>query len=51
MASRKKPTKERGKELDTLSQINLHAAGLDVHTQEIWVAVPAEKGSEPVRKY
>jgi transposase len=38
-------------EFDVLSRINLHAVGLDVHAQEIWAAVPAERDPEPVQMF
>jgi transposase len=54
MSSRKKRKKKKKNqviEFDVLSQINLHAAGLDVHSQEIWAAVPVERDPEPVQKF
>lgn len=48
---RKKAKKKEAIEFEVLSQINLHAAGLDVHAQEIWAAVPAERDAEPVQKF
>ena len=32
-------------------QVNLNAAGLDIGASEIWVAVPAARDSQPVRKF
>ena len=49
--ARKKEEKTQPVAIDVLSQINLNAAGLDVHAQEIWAAVPAERDPEPVRQF
>jgi transposase len=37
--------------LDVLEQINLHAAGLDIGAEEIWVCVPADSGEPSVRVF
>lgn len=37
--------------LDTLEQLNLHAAGLDIGAQEIYVCVPADRERQPVRVF
>lgn len=49
--AKKKEKKTQLMEMGVLSQINLHAAGLDVHAQEIWAAVPAEGDPEPVQMF
>lgn len=36
---------------DALEQINLHAAGIDVHAEEIFVAVPIGHDAESVRSF
>jgi transposase len=36
---------------EALPPINLHAAGLDIGSDEIWVCVPANRDSEPVRRF
>jgi transposase len=36
---------------DSLSLIHAHAAGLDIGSDEIWAAVPADCDPEPVRKF
>jgi transposase len=41
----------RGAPLNVLEQINLNAGGLDIGAAEIWVCVPADRDSEPVRKF
>jgi transposase len=33
------------------TMINPHAAGIDVATEEMWVAVPADRATPPVRKF
>jgi transposase len=48
---KKKQNKEEKIDFGVLSQINLHWAGLDVHAQEIWAAVPGDRDAEPVRKF
>lgn len=35
--------------LDSLKQINLHAAGLDIGSEEIWVCVPEGRAEQSVR--
>ena len=40
-----------GAPLNTLAQINLNAGGLDIGAAEIWVCVPANRDSAPVRKF
>jgi transposase len=34
-----------------LAAVNLHAAGIDIGSQEHWVAVPPESASQPVRRF
>jgi transposase len=34
-----------------LAAVNLHAAGIDIGSQEHWVAVPADCGPQPVRRF
>src|SRR6476646_6049784 len=41
----------RRAQLNALEQINLNAGGLDIGATEIWVCVPADRDSEPVRKF
>ena len=36
---------------DVLAQINLHAAGIDIGAEEIYVAVPAGSDPQPVRSF
>jgi transposase len=36
-------------DLDSLKQINLHAAGLDIGDAEIWACVPSDRTQQPVR--
>jgi transposase len=45
---RSKSTKARAAHVDTLSQMNLHAAGVDIGSSEIYVAVPPESDAETV---
>lgn len=40
-----------GAQLNILEQINLNAGGLDIGAKEIWACVPADRDSEPVRKF
>src|SRR6185436_17870732 len=40
-----------GAQLNALAQLNLNAGGLDIGAAEIWVCVPADRDSEPVRKF
>jgi transposase len=37
--------------MDTLPWIHPNAAGLDIGAEEIWVAVPADRTDEPVRRF
>jgi transposase len=45
----KSPAAVGKKRLTLLEQINFNAAGLDVGSREHWVAVPADRDSQPVR--
>jgi transposase len=36
---------------DSLKQIKLNAAGIDVHSEEHWVCVPQDRDSQPVRRF
>lgn len=37
--------------LETLAQLNLNAAGLDIGAAEIWVCVPADRDEQPVQVF
>jgi hypothetical protein len=37
--------------LDVLEQINLHAAGLDIGSEEIYVCVPVDRDEPSVRAF
>ena len=50
MAKRKK-SPENVPVLDVLKQINLHAAGLDIGAEEIWVCVPPDRDEPSVRVF
>ena len=55
--SKTRKRKRKGKQelkivkLDSLKQINLNAAGLDIGAEEIWVCVPEERDRESVRAF
>src|SRR5678815_1300533 len=36
---------------ESLRQVNLNAAGIDVHPTELWVAVPSDRDAKPVRRF
>lgn len=36
---------------DTMSLMNANAAGLDIGSEEIWACVPADRDTQPVRKF
>ena len=36
---------------ESLRQVNLNAAGIDVHPTELWVAVPSDRDTKPVRRF
>lgn len=46
MVPQKRSSKKQTKTLDTLTQINLDAAGLDVGDSEIWVCVPEDRAEQ-----
>lgn len=46
---RKSPKKAPITKLDSLKQLNLNAAGLDIGAAEIWVCVPEDRAEENVR--
>lgn len=48
-----KARKKRSKKinLDSLPFINFNAAGIDIGSEEHWVAVPKDRDEEPVRKF
>lgn len=50
---RKKKDKKSSKvvKLESLEQINLKAAGLDIGSEEIWACVPEEGEAKPVRSF
>ncbi len=55
-ASRQSPQKRKGKRAATpvrleLQQLKLDAAGIDIGSQEHYVAVPADRDPEPVRSF
>ena len=47
--ARRKREQSRRVRLESLKQINLDAAGLDIGATEIWACVPEDRTSEPVR--
>jgi len=47
--SHKKEQKPRRVRLNSLEQIKLDAAGLDIGAEEIWACVPEDRTAEPVR--
>lgn len=47
--ARKKRSKKNN--LDSLPFINFNAAGIDIGSEEHWVAVPKDRDEEPVRKF
>jgi transposase len=56
MSSKRKRTRSKNKDkavtqLDSLSQINLNAAGLDIGAAEIWVCVPEGRDETSVRMF
>lgn len=51
MSSEKSSTKKQLPEFDSLAQINLNAAGLDIGDTEIWVCVPPDRAEQPVRGF
>jgi transposase len=51
MAKRKKKSPVEATPLDTLQQLNLHAAGLDIGAEEIYACVPADRDEQSVRVF
>lgn len=49
--SRQKIGMTQRERLDSLAQINLDAAGLDIGASEIWACVPQDRDEEPVRRF
>jgi transposase len=47
--ARKKSSKKV--DLDSLPLIHINAAGIDIGSEEHWVAVPKDRDEEPVRKF
>ena len=47
--SKESTSKQQTTRLDSLEQINLDAAGIDIGAEEIWVSVPADRTEEPMR--
>lgn len=45
----KKKSRKQRVRYDSLEQINLHAAGLDIGDAEIWAAVPQDRDEQAVR--
>jgi len=48
---RKKKVKKIVVDEGILNRINLNAAGIDIASQEHWVAVPSERDEKPVRRF
>ncbi len=51
MKKKQKKRKRKVVKLESLKQINLNAAGLDIGSSEIYVAVPEDRDPEPVRAF
>jgi transposase len=51
MPKNKHPSLAEVKPVDALSQINLHAAGLDIGAEEIYACVPADRAEPSVRAF
>jgi transposase len=51
MAKRKKKSSMHIPPLDTLQQLNLNAAGLDIGAEEIYACVPADRDEQSVRVF
>lgn len=47
----KKKRPQKAVKLDSLKQLNLNAAGLDIGSEEIWVCVPEDRDEESVRVF
>ncbi len=48
---RKAVAEKRGREENSLPVLNLNAAGIDVGSEEHWVAVPKDRDDEPVKRF
>lgn len=51
MAKREKKSPVNATPLDTLQQLNLNAAGLDIGAEEIYVCVPVDRDEQPIRVF
>jgi hypothetical protein len=49
--SKRKKRRSRSKSWDSFPIINVNAAGIDIGSEEHWVAVPADRDEEPVRSF
>ena len=49
--SQKKTPKKVLVEEGVLSQVNLNVAGIDIASEEHWIAVPADRDENPVRRF
>ncbi len=49
MSKRKQAKQQKIVDFDTLKQINLHAAGLDIGAAEIWACVPQGRDDQRVK--
>ena len=49
--SRKKRQNQKVVKLDSLKQLNLNAAGLDIGSAEIWACVPEDRAEVSVRPF
>ena len=48
---RKKAQSQKVVRLESLKQINLNAAGLDIGSAAIWACVPEDRDDQPVRQF
>jgi hypothetical protein len=51
VGKRKVEPEKRAREENSLHALNLNAAGIDVGSEEHWVAVPKDRDDEPVKKF
>ena len=49
--SKRNKRRSRSKSWDSFPIINVNAAGIDIGSEEHWVAVPADRDEEPVRSF
>jgi transposase len=49
MAKKRKKASSEIPKLESLKQLNLNAAGIDIGDEEIWVCIPEDRDTEPVR--